>query len=83
MIKQPTNKLKIRIWSPSWVAVVTLTDRPKSIRNRCVIDVFGRVFVLSRCFLDFFCWCRGFCNRTESDLFLFLPNQCALFDSSR
>ena len=27
--------------------------RPKSVRNRCVIEVFGGVFVLSRCFLDF------------------------------
>ena len=25
----------------SWVAVVTLTDRPKSVRNRCVIELFG------------------------------------------
>ena len=24
----------------SWVAVVTSTDRPKSVRNRCVIDIF-------------------------------------------
>ena len=23
-------------------------------------------------FLDFFCRCRGFCHRTESDIFLFL-----------
>ena len=36
----------------SWVAFVTPTDRPKSVRNRCVIEVFGGVFVLSRCFLD-------------------------------
>ena len=35
------------------MAVVTPTDRPKSVRNRCVIEVFGGVFVLSRCFLDF------------------------------
>ena len=54
-----------------WVAVVTLTDRPKSIRIRCVIKVFGVVFVLSRCLLHF-CGCRGFCHRTESDLFLLL-----------
>ena len=33
----------------SWVAVVTPTDRPKSVRNRCVIEVF----MLSRRFLDF------------------------------
>ena len=37
----------------SGVAVVTPTDRPKSVRNRCVIEVFGGVFVLSRCVLDF------------------------------
>ena len=26
-----------------WVAVVTPTDRPKSVRNRCVIELFGGV----------------------------------------
>ena len=31
----------------------TPTDRPKSVRNRCVIEVFGGVFVLSRYILDF------------------------------
>ena len=35
------------------MAIVTQTDRPKSVRNCCVIEVFGGVFVLSRCFLDF------------------------------
>ena len=95
------------------MTVVTPTDRPKSVRNSCVIKVFGGVFMLSRCFLDcyvgvwvcvtglsqissfflllpivtllpnfggfhrtllfgLFCGCRGFCHRTESDLFLFL-----------
>ena len=24
----------------SWVAIVNLTDRPKSVRNRCVIELF-------------------------------------------
>ena len=37
----------------SWVAIVTQTGRPKSARNCCVIEVFGGVCVLSRCFLDF------------------------------
>ena len=37
----------------SWVAVATPTDLPKSIHYRCAIAVFGGVFVLSRCFLDF------------------------------
>ena len=46
-----------RLWSrkpvnhASWVSVVTPTDRPKSVRNRCVIEDFAGVFVLSRCFL--------------------------------
>ena len=35
------------------MAVAAPTDRPKSIRNRCVSEVFGGFFVLSRCFLDF------------------------------
>ena len=36
----------------SWAAVVTPTDRPTSVRNRCTIEVFGGVCVLSRRFLD-------------------------------
>ena len=35
------------------MTAVTPTDRPKSVRNLCVIEVFGGVFMLSRCFLDF------------------------------
>ena len=35
------------------MAIVTPIDRPKSVRNRCVFEVFGDVFVFSRCFLDF------------------------------
>ena len=34
------------------MAIVTLTDRPKSVCNRCVIEVFGGVFMLSRCVLN-------------------------------
>ena len=51
--------------------LVTPTDRPKSVRNRCVIEVFDGVCVLSFGF-RIFCWYRGFCHRTESDLLLFL-----------
>ena len=36
----------------SWVAVVTPTDRPKSVRNRCVIKLFVAFFVLSLCPFD-------------------------------
>ena len=31
----------------SWVAVVTPTDRPKSVRNRCVIELFVAFFVVT------------------------------------
>ena len=34
------------------MTAVTPTDLPKSVRNSCVIKVFGGVFMLSRCFLD-------------------------------
>ena len=34
------------------MAIVTPIDRPKSVRNRCVIDVFGGAFVLC-CFVEF------------------------------
>ena len=37
----------------SRVTFLTQTDRPTSVRNRCVIRVFGGVFVLSRSFLDY------------------------------
>ena len=33
------------------MAVVTPTGRPKSVRNRCVIEGFGGVFVLSIVFI--------------------------------
>ena len=35
------------------MTAVTQTDRPKSVRNRCVIEVLDGFFMLSRCFLDF------------------------------
>ena len=52
----------------SWIAVVTPTDRPKSVRNRCVIEVICALTLL----FGFFCLCKGFCHRAESDLFPFL-----------
>ena len=55
------------------VATVTPTDRPKLVRNYCVIEVFGGVFVLSRCFLDFSVDVGAFVRGlSQSDLFLFL-----------
>ena len=56
----------------SGVTVVTPTDRPKSVRNRCVIEVFDGVFCVVALIFRFSCGCRGFCHKTESDLFLFI-----------
>ena len=47
----------------SWVVIVTPTDRPMSVRNRCEIEVL----VVFLC-----CVCRGLCHSTKSDLFIFL-----------
>ena len=56
----------------SWAAVVTPTDRLKSVHNCCLIELFVALFVLSRCPFWHFCWWRGFCHRTGSDLLLFV-----------
>ena len=34
------------------MAVGTQTDRPKSVRNRCIIELFVALFVLSLCHFD-------------------------------
>ena len=36
----------------SWVVVVTPTDRPKSVRNCYLIELFVALFVLSLCHFD-------------------------------
>ena len=56
----------------SWVAVVTLTDRPKSIHNRCVIERFCGVVCVVTLTLWHFRWCMGFCHRTKSEFSLCL-----------
>ena len=38
------------VYHTSWVVVAAPIDRLKSVRNRCVIGVFGGYFVLSLCF---------------------------------
>ena len=53
------------------MAIVTPADRPKSVRNRCVIEVFGGVLCVVTLLFGLFCRCEGFCHRAESDLFLF------------
>ena len=37
----------------SWVAVVTPTNRPKAVRNLCVIEVLVTFLCLSLCFFGF------------------------------
>ena len=50
------------------MAINSPMDRLKSVRNRCVIEIVGGVFVFSLCFLDFSVGV-GLIHRTESDLF--------------
>ena len=38
----------------SWIAVASPTDSPRSVRNCYVIKVYGGVFVLSLCSLEFY-----------------------------
>ena len=59
------------------MAVVTQTHRPKSFRNRCVIEDFGDIFVLIFVALLFgvSVSVKSFCQRTESDIFLFLNSE--------
>ena len=54
------------------MAIVTSTDRPKSVRNRCVIEVFGGVFVLSHCFMDFSDGVGAFVIGMSQSFFFFL-----------
>ena len=56
----------------SGVTVVTPTDRPKSVRNRCVIEVFGGFVVLARSFFDLFCGCRDWVRSLP--ILLFKPS---------
>ena len=60
------------VHNTSWVAVVIPTYLPNSVPNRCVIDVFGGIFVLSLCLLDISVGISDLvCHRTEYDLFPF------------
>ena len=64
----------LHLWpiDPKMYRYLSLTIlHPKLVCNCCVIEVFGGVFVLSIRFW-IFCWYRGFCHRTESDLLLSL-----------
>ena len=54
------------------MAIVTPTDCPKSVSNRCVIEVLVASLCCHFAFFGLFCWCNGLCHRTGSGLFLFL-----------
>ena len=51
------------------MTAVTPTDRPKSVRSRCVIKVFRGIFLCRHVAFWMFYGCRVFCHTTESDLF--------------
>ena len=54
------------------LTAVSPTDRPKLVRNRCVSKFLVAFLYVVTMLFGFFCGCRGFCHRTESDLFPFL-----------
>ena len=56
--------LTVSVNHASLVAVVTPTDRHMSVLNRCVIELFGGVFVLSLCPFDISVGI-SFCHTTE------------------
>ena len=64
------------VFHTSWMAIVTSTNCPKSVRNSGVIELFYGVVCFVTLPFWHFCWCRGFCHGTESDLFLFLFVYC-------
>ena len=62
-----SGKVRSYIWCmikhTSWVAIITPTDRPKSVRNHCVllvIERFGGVFALYLCPYDFSVGAKAF-----------------------
>ena len=56
----------------SWVAVVTPTDRPKSTRNRCVIEVLLAFLCCQAAFFDFSVGDGAFVTGLPHILFVFL-----------
>ena len=43
LLREMEKLVRTPVNNTSWVAIVTPTDRPKSVRNRCVIELFGGV----------------------------------------
>ena len=57
---RPVNK----VYHTNWVAVVTPTNRPKSVRNGCVIELFFWLFCVVTLPFWHFCWCKIKCKFT-------------------
>ena len=49
----------------SVVTAVAPTERPKSVCNRCIIEVFGGVFYVVALRFGFFCECGGLCHQNQ------------------
>ena len=63
------------------MAIVIPTYHPKSVRNRCVIEVFGGVFVLSLCFFDLSVGLWAFVIGLSQISFFFSSSQNSLFST--
>ena len=70
-------------WARKPVTVVTPTDRPKSVRNCCLIELFCGIVCVVTLPLWHFCWYRGFCHRTGSDLLLFVFSETVEWKSTK
>ena len=57
----------------SWAAVVSRTNRPKSVCSCCAIEVLVASLCCHVAFFIFVCERTGFCHMTESDIFLLSP----------
>ena len=73
-LHQFANLLPNWINHTSWVAIVTPTDRPKLVRNCCLIELFCGVVCVVTLHFWHFCWCRGFViGLRQISSFFFLP----------
>ena len=60
----------------SWVAVVTFTDRLKSVHNRCVLELYVTLFVLSLCPFDRFAGVGAFVKGLSHVSSFFSMDKC-------
>ena len=76
-VDRPSRSTEVNQFNnTSWVVIVTLTDSPQLVRNRCVIDVLVVCLCLMLRF-GFVCGCRGFCHTIEYQIssFFFFSQQ--------